>query len=50
MILDPVVVSEVLSLSTRHIDRIDKLREYQAAPAIRRYVILEHDAVAARST
>jgi Uma2 family endonuclease len=47
VIADPVVVFEVLSLSTSHIDRLDKLREYQATPSIRRYVILEQDSVAA---
>ncbi len=36
-----VVVFEVLSPSTGRTDRIDKLREYQAVPSIRRYVILE---------
>ena len=34
-----VVVFEVLSPTS---GRIDKLREYQAVPSIRRYVILEH--------
>ena len=47
VIADPVVVFEVLSESTSRIDRIEKLREYQATPSIRRYVILEQDAVAA---
>jgi Uma2 family endonuclease len=47
VIRDPVVVFEVLSPSTSHIDRIEKLREYLAADSIRRYVILEPDAVAA---
>ena len=47
VIADPVVVFEVLSQSTSRIDRIEKLREYQATPSIRRYVILEQDAVAA---
>ena len=28
-------------------DRIEKLREYQATPSIRRYVILEQDSIAA---
>jgi Uma2 family endonuclease len=47
VIPDPVVVFEVLSPSTSHIDRIEKLREYQATASIRRYVILEQDAIAA---
>jgi Uma2 family endonuclease len=44
---DPVVVFEVLSQSTSRTDRIEKLREYGATPSIRRYVILEQDAIAA---
>ncbi len=44
---DPVVVFEILSVSTSRTDRIEKLREYQATPSIRRYVILEQDGVAA---
>ena len=47
VIADPVVVFEVLSQSTSRIDRIEKRREHQATPSIRRYVILEQDAVAA---
>jgi len=44
---EPVVVFEVLSPSTSRIDRIEKLREYQATATIQRYVIFEQDAVAA---
>ena len=44
---EPVVVFEVLSRSTSHTDRILKLREYGATPSIRRYVILEQNAIAA---
>jgi Uma2 family endonuclease len=44
---DPVVVFEVLSDSTAHIDYFEKLREYTAAPSIRRYVILDQDLIAA---
>lgn len=44
---EPVVVFEVLSDSTAHIDHIRKLREYTATPSIRRYVILEQDQIAA---
>ena len=47
VIRDPVVVFEVLSPSTSRTDRIEKLREYQATPSIRRYVILEQDSIAA---
>ena len=44
---DPVVVFEVLSNSTAHIDHFEKLREYTAAASIRRYVIVEQDRIAA---
>ncbi len=37
----PVLVIEVLSPSSGKRDRIDKAREYQAVPTIRRYIILE---------
>jgi Uma2 family endonuclease len=37
----------VLSHTTSRIDRIEKLREYQATPSIQRYVILEQDGIAA---
>ena len=47
VIRDPVVVFEVLSASTSRTDRIIKLREYQATPSIRHYVILEQDSIAA---
>jgi len=47
VIRDPVVVFEVLSPGTSRIDRIEKLREYQATPSIQRYVILEPDSIAA---
>jgi Uma2 family endonuclease len=40
-----VVVFEVLSPTSGRVDRIEKLREYQAVPSIRRYVILEHTSV-----
>jgi Uma2 family endonuclease len=43
----PVVVFEVLSPGTSYTDRFSKLREYQATPSIRRYVILEQDRIAA---
>jgi Uma2 family endonuclease len=47
LIREPVVVFEVLSPGTSRIDRIEKLREYQATPSIQRYVILEQDSIAA---
>lgn len=46
VIPEPVVVFEVVSPGSSRIDRIDKLREYQATPSIRRYVILEQDSIA----
>jgi Uma2 family endonuclease len=47
VIREPVVVFEVLSPSTSRVDRIAKLREYQATESIQRYVILEQDSIAA---
>ncbi len=47
VVRDPAVVFEVLSDSTSRTDRIEKLREYGATASIRRYVILEQDAIAA---
>jgi Uma2 family endonuclease len=44
---EPVMVFEVLSHSTAHIDQFEKLREYTAAPSIRRYVILGQDIIGA---
>jgi Uma2 family endonuclease len=44
---DPVVVFEVLSGSTSGTDRVAKVREYQATPSVRCYVILEQDEIAA---
>jgi Uma2 family endonuclease len=41
-----VVVFEVLSPSSGHIDRIVKLLEYRAVASIRRYVIVEHASAA----
>ena len=43
----PVVVFEVLSESTSRIDRIEKVREYQATPSILRNIILEQDSIGA---
>jgi Uma2 family endonuclease len=47
VIPEPVVIFEVTSPGTARIDRIVKLREYQATESVRRYVILEQDSVAA---
>jgi Uma2 family endonuclease len=47
IIREPVAVFEILSPITSRIDRIEKLREYQATDSIRHYVILEQDGVAA---
>ena len=41
----PVVVFEVISLSSGHVDRIIKVREYGAVETIRRYVIGESASV-----
>ena len=46
LVPDPVIVFEVISPSSIRIDRINKLREYQAVPSIRRYLIVEGDAAA----
>ena len=44
---DPVVVFEVLSASTARTDRVEKMREYWDAPSIRRYVLVEQEAIGA---
>jgi Uma2 family endonuclease len=46
LVPDPVVVFEVLSPTSVRIDRVVKLREYQAVPTIRRYIIVEPRAMA----
>ena len=46
LVPNPVVVLEVVSPSSVRTDRVTKLREYGAVPTIRRYVIIEPDAVA----
>ena len=38
---EPVVVVEVLSDRTRHLDMLDKLEEYHAVPSIRHILIVE---------
>ena len=44
---EPVVVFEALSQSTARTDRMVKNREYAATASVRRYVMLEQEAVAA---
>ena len=46
LVPNPVVVFEVISPTSIRTDRIVKLREYAAVPTIRRYVIVEPNAVA----
>ena len=45
LVPDPVVVFEVLSPTSGHMNRIVKVREYTAVASIRRYVILESASV-----
>ena len=47
IIPDPVVVFEIQSDSTGHIDRVTKNAEYRATPSIRHYVMLEQTTIAA---
>ena len=42
-----MVVFEVVSEDTARVDRIDKVRDYQATGSIRRYVILEQTSIGA---
>lgn len=42
LVTDPLVVFEVLSPTSGRTDRLLKVREYQAVPSIRRYLIVEH--------
>jgi Uma2 family endonuclease len=42
-LLNPVVIIEVLSESTRDYDRGDKLRMYQLTPGLREYVMVAQD-------
>jgi len=46
LVPNPVIVFEVVSAASMHIDRVVKLREYRAVPSIRRYVLVEPDAAA----
>jgi Uma2 family endonuclease len=45
LVPDPVVVFEVISPTSGHVDRIVKLREYAAVDSIRRYVIVESSSI-----
>jgi Uma2 family endonuclease len=44
----PTVVIEVLSPSTRKIDRFTKLEEYRRHPSLRHILLIDPDAVAAK--
>jgi len=46
LVPDPVIVFEVVSASSARMDRVVKPREYQAVSTIRRYIIVEPEAVA----
>lgn len=46
LVPDPVIVFEVISPTSGRLDRVTKLREYQAVPTIRRYVLVESDTAA----
>lgn len=46
LVPDPIVVFEVVSPSSVHIDHVQKLREYHAVPSIRCYVLIEQDGIA----
>ena len=46
LVPNPLVVFEVIGPSSVRTDRVAKLREYGAVPTIRRYVIVEPDAMA----
>jgi Uma2 family endonuclease len=46
LVPNPVLVFEVVSPTSVRTDRVVKLREYQAVPSIRRYIIVEPDAAA----
>ena len=47
VVLNPVVIVEVLSPSTEHLDRGVKLAEYRAIPSLTDYVLLSQDGPAA---
>lgn len=41
VVSDPVIVFEILSESTQHIDLVEKNEEYRETPSVQRYIILE---------
>lgn len=45
LVPDPVMVFEVISPTSGHMDRIVKLREYASVDSIRRYVIVESSSI-----
>jgi Uma2 family endonuclease len=45
LVPDPIVIFEVISPTSGHVDRIVKLREHAAVDSIRRYVIVESSSV-----
>ena len=47
VVTEPVVVFEILSPSTEHVDLVVKSAEYRATPSIQRYVILQQMAAGA---
>jgi Uma2 family endonuclease len=46
LVPDPVIVFEVVSPTSVHMDHVVKLQEYQAVPTIRHYIIVESAAAA----
>lgn len=45
VVLNPTVIFEVLSKSTRHYDRTDKFAAYRQLPTLQEYVMIEQDRV-----
>jgi len=45
LVPDPVVIFQVISPTSGHVDRIVKLREYASVDSIRRYVIVESSSI-----
>jgi Uma2 family endonuclease len=43
VLLNPTVMIEVLSVSTRHVDQVVKLRAYGASSSVRQVVLIEQD-------
>jgi Uma2 family endonuclease len=41
LVVEPVVVFEIISPSTRRMDQFVKVREYAAVPSLRRYLLIE---------